>query len=725
MFVLNLDSGDAERCTKDIYMSVRIGEVQKLTKFSASRSFKFPKAAVGDRRHGKIEIFRRVGGCSVGIDSAAANTIQEVSIPFEGFEDGLKLRVDLPSEIKEEEPAKSPKSKNPKVAVAKDYLEKHNLELRLSDAMQAVLRERPDDPAEFLSVKLTQSRGQLTKLPKEDSMKPTPPEPESRLPSDDCAAKSSPPQEPPTALKPDAEQEVLAKQSHVENLLQQKPVAQVAQVALAPHIVKSDSADAVTEIDYLRHRAREALLQKMEDGSLLRILSETVPPKAAREEAADETCKDPELEDLRRAASETLVQASKSGDLLRAVSEVKDAVSQKIDQPDGGLEDLRKMASETLCQAAQSGDLVRAVSGVRKPQTETPAEQCVLLGEQRRMVGETLPQTAESGERVVAVGREAPTLATSELSDTGLDDLKTRFREQLIQGARDGALARALNCVLPAAGAASRTETESIVDQLRNKAKQQLLAGARDGSLAWALSVGQVPSPTSDASELEDIKGRARAELLRGVEDGRLSQALAIACGSGEQRGETQPSDSFDPEDARRRESEEVRALASQERNQQSDSQPSELEKIKRRAQAELFRGAQDGRLSQALVTACEKEEATVREPSDSFDLEELRCTAREELIRVAQDGSLTRVLQAAHESLAVSESATAETVDNLRQMAFDALVRGAHDQTLAKALETALHQNRPSRPLTMMPAAMFIGPSFYSFGTRPCVRIL
>ena len=100
----------------------------------------------------------------------------------------------------------------------------------------------------------------------------------------------------------------------------------------------------------------------------------------------------------------------------------------------------------------------RVVSGVKKPQTETPAEKCVLLGEQRRLVGETLPQTTESAEGVVAVGREAPTLATSELSDIGLDDLKTRFREQLVQGARDEALARALNCVLPAAGAASWTE---------------------------------------------------------------------------------------------------------------------------------------------------------------------------------------------------------------------------------------------------------------------------
>ena len=86
----------------------------------------------------------------------------------------------------------------------------------------------------------------------------------------------------------------------------------------------------------------------MKDGSLLRILSETVPPETARE--------DPELEDLQRAASETVVQASKSGDLFRAVSEVKDAVSQKIDQPDGGLEDLQKMASET-----QSGDLKSSV----------------------------------------------------------------------------------------------------------------------------------------------------------------------------------------------------------------------------------------------------------------------------------------------------------------------------------------------------------------------------
>merc|ERR1712060_162021 len=42
-------------------------------------------------------------------------------------------------------------SKSTKSKVAKEYLRKHSLELQLSEAMQAVLRSRPDDPVQFLA----------------------------------------------------------------------------------------------------------------------------------------------------------------------------------------------------------------------------------------------------------------------------------------------------------------------------------------------------------------------------------------------------------------------------------------------------------------------------------------------------------------------------------------------------------------------------------------------
>merc|ERR1712183_461826 len=43
---------------------------------------------------------------------------------------------------------------NDKVGVAKDYISYHNLEARLAEAMQAVLRERPENATEFLAARL-------------------------------------------------------------------------------------------------------------------------------------------------------------------------------------------------------------------------------------------------------------------------------------------------------------------------------------------------------------------------------------------------------------------------------------------------------------------------------------------------------------------------------------------------------------------------------------------
>lgn len=150
-------------------MSVRIGDNQKLSK-AGTRSFKFPKALVGQHRFGKIDIYRRLGGSSVVIDEAAVDCTQEVSIPCDGFGEDLKFRVELtPPEAVEKVIALQSnlsKLKESRVTDAMGYLENHNIEMRLSDAMQACLRERPEDPAQFIAVRLLQNRGLFKKIPK-------------------------------------------------------------------------------------------------------------------------------------------------------------------------------------------------------------------------------------------------------------------------------------------------------------------------------------------------------------------------------------------------------------------------------------------------------------------------------------------------------------------------------------------------------------------------------
>jgi len=169
MVELRLEPLDGE-LQKDYYVSVRVGEVQKLSRVNPSRGYKFPQAAIGERKFGKIEIFKKVGACSVGI-IPESGVDQEVRVDLED-KSNVRFRVLLNGD----QPAKPPpanvedkpaaKVLNPKVTAAKAYLESHNLEMRLSEAMQAVLREKPEDPAAFVAEILKKSAGSVQKKAK-------------------------------------------------------------------------------------------------------------------------------------------------------------------------------------------------------------------------------------------------------------------------------------------------------------------------------------------------------------------------------------------------------------------------------------------------------------------------------------------------------------------------------------------------------------------------------
>eukprot|EP00929_Paragymnodinium_shiwhaense_P066470 TRINITY_DN33343_c0_g1_i1.p2 TRINITY_DN33343_c0_g1~~TRINITY_DN33343_c0_g1_i1.p2 ORF type:complete len:156 (+),score=50.69 TRINITY_DN33343_c0_g1_i1:82-549(+) len=55
-----LETQDADRLPKDCYLSVRIGDSQKLARAAPCKSYKFPPNVGGGKRWGKIEILKRV-----------------------------------------------------------------------------------------------------------------------------------------------------------------------------------------------------------------------------------------------------------------------------------------------------------------------------------------------------------------------------------------------------------------------------------------------------------------------------------------------------------------------------------------------------------------------------------------------------------------------------------------------------------------------------------------
>lgn len=161
MVELRVDVSE-DQLPDDCYMSVRVGEVQKLSRIAPSRSYQFPKA--GERRYGKIEIYRRIG--TVGVDVDPMNAGERQVCVGCGDLGAIKLKVVVNEDKKMVQQAAVPPtpSKNAdessKSKAAKEYLRQHSLELQLSEAMQAVLRLRPENPIQFLAETLLKNLSQ-------------------------------------------------------------------------------------------------------------------------------------------------------------------------------------------------------------------------------------------------------------------------------------------------------------------------------------------------------------------------------------------------------------------------------------------------------------------------------------------------------------------------------------------------------------------------------------
>jgi hypothetical protein len=164
MVEVKLEALDLSCADKDIYVAVRVGTSERLSRLAAEKSYKFPKSALGekgDRKYGKVDIFKRVGSTTIGVRHDPKVAAQEVEVPIGG--DGkVSFRVTLA----EAEPlAKSDQETSKHIQNAKSYVDEHNLEMVLSDAMQAVLRERPSNPRQFIAEKMTNSEGAYRRIP--------------------------------------------------------------------------------------------------------------------------------------------------------------------------------------------------------------------------------------------------------------------------------------------------------------------------------------------------------------------------------------------------------------------------------------------------------------------------------------------------------------------------------------------------------------------------------
>lgn len=163
-----LDADGSLARANDLYVNIRVGEEQKRTRLCGNaRVFKF---SAKERQWGKLEVFQRVGGCTFGAGENLRDAVQEISMPCDDGRADIRFRVahgktarqalvpDGKPPASQEEQSSAPRDR------AEAYLKHHNLEVRLAEVLQLLLRDRPDDPASYVYERLQKNEHMIAQL---------------------------------------------------------------------------------------------------------------------------------------------------------------------------------------------------------------------------------------------------------------------------------------------------------------------------------------------------------------------------------------------------------------------------------------------------------------------------------------------------------------------------------------------------------------------------------
>mmetsp|Transcript_2661 Transcript_2661/g.6880 ORF Transcript_2661/g.6880 Transcript_2661/m.6880 type:complete len:527 (-) Transcript_2661:64-1644(-) len=498
---------------KDLYVSLRIGEVQKFAKASASRGYRFPAAAVGDKRYGRLEIYQRIGSSSILIDPELVQGQHELTIPLDrndvpsltfrydtsGAEGGAQPKVDTMTAQQEE---------------AQAYLVKHQVELQMFEAMKALLSERPADPAAFIAQRLLSGAGRTTKVNDEPI---------------DAATKSQQPLTEEDLRGMQKIQSIQAKMaSELEKAAQEGRLA-VALKGAAPSLEDAAAAKRTeVDADRLRAQARQTLAAATGDGSLAKALDNLQKrprsEQSAKVTAVDEGVEATTVEALRETTKSSLTKAMEDGTLESSLAKLQNERAQ-AELTAGGeavMDDVRQVlleASEnrlldSILEEMSPRGQGRAKAAAKLEQPDEAAGEAVmddarmalLEASENGLLDALLEEMSPRGQAKVSAELQPPDAAA------GTEDpqaLRERFRDVLVSASQDGRLESALAGVGPAPDADN-------ISSLRTSCRDVLVKASKDGSLEEALE--NIAGQQLTSEEAKILKEQS-AELQRTVEE--------------------------------------------------------------------------------------------------------------------------------------------------------------------------------------------------------------
>lgn len=150
---IKLDAAGEGSPPSDVFISMRVGDVQKQARFGGSKTFRFANIPNDRAGFGRVEVFKRVGHMTVSLSQKAG--CMDIEVPCTGDLKSLSLRLGIngaPKLEAEEGSVNVEKSRQKaRIFAAQQYLELHHLEEQLAEAMREVICNRPEHPYKFLS----------------------------------------------------------------------------------------------------------------------------------------------------------------------------------------------------------------------------------------------------------------------------------------------------------------------------------------------------------------------------------------------------------------------------------------------------------------------------------------------------------------------------------------------------------------------------------------------
>mmetsp|Transcript_72520 Transcript_72520/g.172918 ORF Transcript_72520/g.172918 Transcript_72520/m.172918 type:complete len:572 (+) Transcript_72520:54-1769(+) len=146
---IKLDTETGTTLPSDLFLSVKIGDVQKQSRLAESRTYRFSQDT--DAAFGRVEVFRRVGAATIPLNMG---TDHDVWVPC-NHPQLQDLQLHMAVQRKSQAPPREQSLRQrQKFGEAQQYLAKYNLEDLIADAVREVIQARPENPHRFIAERL-------------------------------------------------------------------------------------------------------------------------------------------------------------------------------------------------------------------------------------------------------------------------------------------------------------------------------------------------------------------------------------------------------------------------------------------------------------------------------------------------------------------------------------------------------------------------------------------